>query len=140
MISSLVLGIVLWVGAPRAEHPWVELKGEKFFVEIAQTPQARERGLMFRDRLGDREGMLFIWEKPQPLSFWMKNTPLSLDILFLNEKREVVSLFFETKPLSLDPLPSTQPAQYVLEVRGGVAKKLGVKKGDRLRFHIDSLR
>jgi len=107
-----------------------------FKVELADSPQAQARGLMFRDRLGDDEGMLFPSDPPQPRSFWMKNTPLSLDIIFIGPDGRIANIAADTVPYSLDPVTSQGIASAVLELRAGRAKELGIVPGDRVIYAL----
>lgn len=109
-------------------------KGEplRVSVEIADTPQKRSFGLMYRRDLPESHGMLFLFPREEPLSFWMKNTPLPLDIVFINTAHTIVSIAQNTTPFSEKPLPSGSPAQFVLEVNGGFCQRQGVTAGDRV--------
>ncbi len=107
---------------------------QKFDIEIAEIPDERQQGLMYRKSMSDKEGMLFLFEYPEPQSFWMHNTYISLDIIYLNEKLEVVSIQKNAKPQSDKPLPSGKPAQYVLEINGGLSDKLGIKPGMKVAW------
>lgn len=104
----------------------------RFFVELADTNEARGRGLMFRTDLPQDQGMLFEFVTEQPLSFWMKNTPLSLDLLFLDQAGVVVHIEEKAVPFSTKLLTSPEPARAVLEINGGVSQSLGVELGDRV--------
>ena len=73
-----------------------------FKVELAASPEAQARGLMFRTELGDNEGMIFPSAVPEPRSFWMKNTPLSLDIIFIGPDGRIANIAANTVPYSLD--------------------------------------
>ncbi len=106
----------------------------RFRVELADTPQAQSRGLMYRTELGDFEGMLFPSDVPEPRSFWMKNTPLSLDIIFVGPDGRITNIAAGTIPYSLQPVPSTGLAAAVLELRAGRAKALGIVPGDRVEY------
>jgi uncharacterized protein len=103
-------------------------------VELADTPEAQSRGLMFRDQLGDDEGMLFPSKAPEPRSFWMKNTPLSLDIIFIGPDRRISNIAANTVPYSLDSVPSQGFAIAVLELRAGRAAELGIVPGDKVSW------
>ncbi len=96
-------------------------------VELALTPATRQRGLMFRNRLGRNQGMLFVFPQALARSFWMKNTPLPLDIIYIDTKRRIVSVAKRTEPYSTRAIPSDGPARYVLEVNGGFADSHGVE-------------
>ena len=113
----------------------VEAQGRvaAFAVEIADEPEERARGLMFRDDLPPDSGMLFLWDSAAPRSFWMKNTPLSLDMLFADETGRICGLVERAEPFTLDPRPSGCAAMAVLEIRGGLAERLGVGVGARMR-------
>jgi len=103
-------------------------------IEIADTDSARTRGLMQRTSLPDLSGMLFLFPNEQPRSFWMANTPLSLDILFVNADSQIVSIAKYTTPFSQDNVRSGDPAQYVLEMPAGFADSYGILEGDRLTW------
>jgi hypothetical protein len=105
-----------------------------FKVELADTPEAQARGLMFRTALGDFEGMIFPSPVPEPRAFWMKNTPLSLDIIFIGPDGRIANIAENTVPYSLDSVRSKGPASAVLELRAGRAAALGIKPGDRVAF------
>ena len=109
-------------------------------VETATTPDARMYGLMFRTSLPEYSGMLFIYDKDQPQSFWMKNTLIPLDAIFINSKKEIVSIKTMTpcKTQQCPSYPSSAPAQYVLEVNGGFAEKNNIRTGDTVVFSIAS--
>lgn len=114
-------------------------RGDKllaFKVELAASPQAQAKGLMFRTELGDDEGMLFPSAVPEPRSFWMKNTPLSLDIIFIGADRRISNIAADTVPYSLDSVSSSGFAIAVLELRAGRAAQLGIVPGDRVSWEI----
>ena len=97
-----------------------------FSVEVADTPGKRRQGLMFRKQLEEGTGMLFVFDKDEPRSFWMKNTYIPLDIVFIGESQEVVSVVEGTTPLSTEPVRSAGPAKYVLEVNAGEFSERGL--------------
>jgi uncharacterized membrane protein (UPF0127 family) len=103
-------------------------------VEVAATRDARTRGLMWRYTLVEGMGMLFIFTRDQPLSFWMRNTLIPLDMLFIDSKGKVVSIVENAEPKTLSSRASTGPAMYVLEVPGGWCAKAGVKAGSHVSF------
>jgi hypothetical protein len=107
-----------------------------FKVELAASAEAQARGLMFRTELGDNEGMLFPSAVPEMRSFWMKNTPLSLDIIFIGADGRVLNIAADTVPYSLESVRSTGPASAVLELRAGRAKALGIVPGDKVTYVI----
>lgn len=110
-----------------------------FDVEIASTAAQHRKGLMYRKNLPKNQGMLFIFEKEKPLSFWMKNTLIPLDIIFISKDKKVVSIAFNALPCQKDPCPSHysyKPAQYVVEINGGLAEEFGIKKGAEVKFNL----
>lgn len=105
-------------------------------LELATTPQQRETGLMHRTTLAPNDGMLFEFPQPKNYTFWMKNTPLSLDILFINAAHIVVEVAPNTTPYALDPIASGQPITTVIELNGGRAAKEGIRFGDKVVYAI----
>jgi uncharacterized membrane protein (UPF0127 family) len=106
-------------------------------VEVVADDELRARGLMFRDQLRPGTGMLFLFAQDAPLSFWMKNTLIPLDMIFLDSSRRIVGIEHDVPPCKVDNCPSYGPdvlSRYVLEVSAGVAKQHGLKNGDVLRF------
>lgn len=103
-------------------------------VEIADTPSLRNKGLMFREDLTQGQGMLFIFPDEAIRSFWMKNTPLSLDILFFDADGQFLGAQYSTTPFSTKSLQSPAPAQYALEVLAGEAKRLGISNKTVLKW------
>ncbi|MDZ7379397.1 MAG: DUF192 domain-containing protein, partial [candidate division KSB1 bacterium] len=108
-------------------------------VEVADTPEKRTRGLMYRKDLPGNAGMLFVFPEPDVLEFWMKNTPLSLDIIFFDRDCRIVGIVERAVPFSTQPLGPGVPSQYVLEVHGGFARTHGIAVGQRAEFiHVPS--
>lgn len=107
-----------------------------FKVELADTSEAQAKGLMFRTALGDYEGMIFPSDTPQKRSFWMKNTPLSLDIIFIGADGRILNIAANTTPYSLDSVSSKGMASGVLELRAGRAKALGIVPGDLVSYDL----
>jgi len=105
-------------------------------VEIADTPETREIGLMNRDRMDADSGMLFDFDVSRDVTMWMKNTLIPLDMLFMDHRGLVVRIAANAQPLSLSLIPSNAPVQYVLELNGGAAARYGAKVGDRLEHPI----
>jgi len=94
---------------------------------------------MFREKLDSNKGMLFIFDREGEYPFWMKNTLIPLDIIWINEKKEVVFISENTQPCEKDPCLSVNPgknAEYILEVNGGAAQKIGLNMGDTLNFKL----
>jgi len=105
-----------------------------FTVWIADSPARQEQGLMFVRDLPASQGMLFPQPKPHPMSMWMKNTYIELDMVFIGEKGAIDQIIEHAKPLSLETLTSTKPVKAVLEIKGGEAARLGLKEGDRVEW------
>ena len=105
-----------------------------FQVEVADTPSKREMGLQYRRDLGRDNGMIFLFPADAPLSFWMKNTPIPLDMIFINGERKIVCIVEQATPYTLAPRAVAAPSKYVLEINGGLAKLHGLKTGDSVRF------
>ncbi len=104
----------------------------RFRAELAATPEQRAEGLQGRTRLADDAGMLFDFGTPQAVAMWMKNTPISLDMLFIAGDGRVAAIAERTVPYSLDTIAAPAPVRAVLEVRGGTAQRIGLKAGARL--------
>jgi len=137
-IIGLLLALVASVTACQAE-PKVTIttkdgRNVSFAVEIADTPSKREMGLQYRHELAADRGMIFLFPAESQQSFWMKNTPLPLDMIFINHERKIVGIVEQTAPFSLDPRSVGAPSQYVLEINGGLAKRHAIKAGDAVRF------
>jgi len=105
-------------------------------VEIADTPETREIGLMNRDQMDADSGMLFDFDVSRDVTMWMKNTLIPLDMLFMDHRGVVVRIAANAQPLSLSLIPSNAPVQYVLELNGGTAARYGAKVGDHLEHPI----
>ena len=108
----------------------------QFEAEIADTPEARAVGLMYRTEMADDHGMLFDFGVTRPVTMWMKNTPLSLDMIFADEKGTVLFVAADTIPFSEDIVSAPVPVRSVLEVIAGTANRLGIKPGDRIESVI----
>ena len=105
----------------------------EFTTEVASTAEEQARGLMFRTELGPDEAMIFPREG-DVASFWMKNTPLPLDIIFIGEDGRIINIAAQTVPYSLDPVAAEGPTSAVLEIAGGRAAELGIAPGDRVEW------
>jgi uncharacterized membrane protein (UPF0127 family) len=111
-------------------------KERKVEVEIARSSYELAKGLMDRTTLPHNQGMLFIFEEMAPRSFWMRNTRISLDIIYVDDKKKVVSIQKNAIPQSDESLPSSGPAQYVVEVNAGFCDTYNIQPGDSLTFLI----
>ena len=103
-----------------------------FQVELAATPSERRRGLMFRRELAPNQGMLFDFDRPAPISMWMRNTYIPLDMLFIRADGKIANIAHDTEPFSEAVLSSDEPVRAVLEVPAGTTRLLGIQPGDRV--------
>lgn len=110
----------------------ISIEDKEYTVEVAKTQEEKSKGLQDRKSLGKNEGMLFIYDKPQTVGFWMDKTEIPLDIIFINEDEEVISVY-KGKPLSKE-IAEEDDVKYVLEVNQGS----GIKEDDELEFEEDS--
>jgi uncharacterized protein len=123
---QLPLGTVVLETPPRAP---LTLK-----VEVASTDAQRQTGMMFREQLGDEEGMLFVFPSERRNSFWMHNTLIPLDMVFIDSEWKVVGIVERAEPLTDDPRGVPKMSQYVLEVNGGFAARHGLSTDTVVRF------
>lgn len=134
-------GYASWTNPPPSEP--VELPKETisiqtpdnkydFLVEVAKTSEQQVHGLMGRLQLPQDGGMLFLWPKDTSVRMWMKDTPLSLDMLFIDEEGKIVYIAQKMIPNSETPIGAAQPVRAVLEVLGGTAFTKGIRVGDRV--------
>lgn len=103
-----------------------------FTIEVAETLPQQELGLMYRKELADDYGMLFLMKKDFDITMWMKNTALPLDMLFIDKHGKIVYIAADTTPESTSVIHANRPVRAVLEVKGGLAKKDGIRVGDRV--------
>ncbi len=106
----------------------------KFSVEVADDAAEREQGLMFRENLAPNEGMLFLYPAAKQVAFWMKNTPLPLDMLFIAPDGRIINVAAMAKPFDEAPIRSEGEAIAVLEILGGSAAQLGIRAGDKVEW------
>lgn len=139
--SVLAFGIATGVSAPAlagvcseevAEFRW-DGGGARFAIEIADDAAERERGLMFRESLATGAGMLFIYEHPQKVAFWMKNTLIPLDMIFIGADGRVNQVHANAVPGDQTGIPGPDETLMVLEINGGLAGRLGLEEGAELR-------
>jgi hypothetical protein len=135
---ALGVGLLLGTSACRAE-PRVTISSRQrgdvaFQVEVADSPAKRELGLQYRRDLAPDRGMIFLFPDESRQTFWMKNTPIPLDMIFIGRDMKVVGIVAQTVPFSLDARSVEAPSQYVLEINGGLAERHGIQAGDRVRF------
>ena len=101
----------------------------RFSVEVARTPREQSQGLMFRRRMAADAGMLFVYDPPRPVSMWMRNTYIPLDMIFIAPDGRISRVVERTVPLSEENIPSGSPVRAVLELNAGTAARLGIKPG-----------
>ena len=108
------------------------VSGEKHFtIEIADNDAKRSAGLMFRTSMGDTHGMFFVFERTQRVAFWMKNTPMPLDLVFINEKGRVAAIM-QGEPFSTAPIAPDAEIRFVLELKAGTSDSMGISVGDTM--------
>ena len=125
--------------AERVYTPLIFSKAEKditFQVEVADTDETRAKGLMFRTKMPENEGMIFDFGESRPVYMWMQNTYIPLDMLFLTEEGLVHHIVEETTPLSRSLIGSGGAVRYVLEVKAGTVKRHQLKKGDQVQHQL----
>ncbi|OPZ95246.1 MAG: hypothetical protein BWY70_02046 [Bacteroidetes bacterium ADurb.Bin408] len=110
---------------------------QTILIEIADNDIERTQGLMYRKSMPDSCGMLFIFETMQPLSFWMKNTYIPLDIIYLDNAYRIVSIAPYRQPLSEEAIPSGGEARYVVEVNAGFCDRHKIGVGDKIEFTLN---
>ncbi len=103
-------------------------------IEIAEDDLSREQGLMYRNEMAEHHGMLFVFEDEAFRSFWMKNTPLPLDIIFVDGQHRIITIHKNTTPFSEEEYRSSAPARYVVEVNAGFTDRFKIQVGDRIRW------
>jgi uncharacterized membrane protein (UPF0127 family) len=103
-----------------------------FNVQVVDTPEGRAQGLMFVTELADDAGMLFDFGEERPVSFWMRNTFIPLDMIFVGADGVVKNIHVNARPHDVTSIPSKGPVQYVLEIPGGRSAEIGLKAGDRM--------
>jgi len=117
--------------------------GKSVTAELAVTDEERQRGLMFREKLGLDQGMLFVFEEESKYAFWMKNTLIPLDMLWIDKDRRIVHIRRNVPPCKEDPCPSYGPDRagiYVLELAAGAADRFALKLFDRLGFTLPHIK
>jgi uncharacterized membrane protein (UPF0127 family) len=105
-----------------------------FQAEIADTPAERNQGLMFREHMGETEGMLFLFPDEAPRSFWMRNTLIPLDMIFVRADRTILGIVENAEPKTDTSRAVEGQSQFVLEINGGLSQKHGIARGQTLTF------
>jgi uncharacterized protein len=139
-VCFLLLGLAMLQGVtacgaePRVTIATQQGRTIAFNVEIADSPAKRELGLQYRRDLASDHGMIFLFPSQSEQTFWMKNTPIPLDMIFISRELKIVGIVEQATPFSLDPRSVGAPSQYVLEINGGLAKRNGIRPGDSVSF------
>lgn len=138
LVFLVVFGRAGWADECRPDV--VELRGPwgqaRFTVELAVTAQEKQQGLMFREHLPASQGMLFVYDRPGAPSFWMKNTLIPLDMLFITPAGEVQHVHAMAQPGDLTGINGGSGVQYVLEITGGLAARMGITPGSQMRSPV----
>lgn len=144
LIAAALLLICLATPAPLAARSTVaarlplsietQIGSRHYRVELAESPEAQMRGLMFRTSLPRDGGMIFPFPRPQRATFWMKNTLIPLDLIFIRADGTIARIAANATPLSLDLIDAGEPVTAVLEIRGGGAVEDGIAPGDVVRW------
>ena len=139
-LAAALLSAVLLLAHPAAAAcapDAVDIRGPfgqaRFNVELADTPDERAKGLMFREAMPRASGMLFLYPVPQRAQFWMKNTLIPLDMVFIDAAGRVARVHPDARPQDLTPIDGGEGVAAVLEINGGLAARLGLAAGDELR-------
>lgn len=137
LLLSCMSILLLGLGCQKPSE--VCFKEKCFQVEIANSPETRETGLMFREALEDDAGMLFIFPQEGLYSFWMKNTKIALDIVWIDSNSKVIFINRDTQPCQEEQCPTITPherAKYVLEIKAGKTREIGLNNGDILTINV----
>ncbi len=147
VVMFFAMGLLLWSNAreqkrddaPNFKHAALSIqRGDggyvSYKVEVASTVEEQMYGLMYRHELAPDAGMIFIYNADQPISMWMKNTYIPLDMLFVRADGKVVKIITHARPLDLTPLSSGEPIRAVIELNAGDAEKNDLKIGDKVLF------
>lgn len=135
-LSALVAGYFVLSSAATADESRLTIQSatgtHEFTVEVVDTPESRARGLMEVLELADNAGMLFDFKEERPVSFWMRNTFIPLDMIFIEADGTVLNIHVNARPHDTTSIPSAGPVQFVLEIPGGRSVELGIEAGDQV--------
>jgi uncharacterized membrane protein (UPF0127 family) len=129
--AALAVMVALASCSPSLSEVKVTIKGVEFTIEVARTQAEQEKGLMYRKTLGEREGMIFVYDRDQHLTFWMKNTSIPLSIAFLSAEGKIIQIE-EMQPFSLEPIRSRLSCRFALELPRNAFRELGAVEGDAM--------
>jgi len=136
LLSAL---LAIWAGSVAADcaPETVDIRGQgatlRFSVTLADTPATRSKGLMFVETMPRFEGMLFVYDTPTRATFWMRNTLIPLDMIFIDPTGLVVGIHENAVPMSEEIIDGGEGIQSVLEINGGLSKRLGLRAGMEVR-------
>jgi uncharacterized membrane protein (UPF0127 family) len=145
ILAAVLTLALVWAGQVMPTHAAPALTpltvetasgAHNFQVEVVDTDESRAQGLMYRRELAADRGMLFDFKEQKPVSFWMQNTYISLDIVFIHSDGTVQRVEERATPLSTRTIESGDAVQFVLEVPAGTAAKLGIKRGSRVKHRL----
>jgi len=144
IVAGLLAALFLLAGWMAFTKSYVifPMQNVKVRVEIADSPKEWQQGLMFRERLDDGAGMLFVGDKETMPAFWMKNMKFALDMIFISADKKVVDIKQNFQPCMVENCPdyfSKAPARYILEVRAGFVEKNKISIGDSVAFITSQL-
>lgn len=149
-LLALLVSVMLCTAAQAAERYAIYLPSQPLNItrdgesvariqaEVADSEEERRHGLMFRDKLSPRSGMLFIYSPPQEAAMWMKNTLIPLDMLFIDAEQRIIHIHPKATPHSLDAVSAQQDVWGVLELVGGAAEALDIRMGDKINLEGDN--
>ncbi len=137
LLAASVLALSVSAATAMCREGALDLRGDwgtaRFAVELADDAETRARGLMFRESLPRWAGMLFVYDRPQSVAFWMRNTLIELDMLFAGADGRISRIHHRAQPLDETPIPGGDAVQFVLEINGGMAEALGIAEGSEMR-------
>jgi uncharacterized membrane protein (UPF0127 family) len=136
LIVALLLILSIFLIPEKSDKVCIE--DNCFTVEVVDTPESRQQGLMYREQLDENKGMFFIFDGEGNYPFWMKNTLIPLDIIWINSKGEIVDVK-EAEPCESEPCPifyHAGSAKYVLEINKGVSSELGIEIGKIVKSNL----
>ncbi|MEZ5779401.1 MAG: DUF192 domain-containing protein [Paracoccaceae bacterium] len=137
MRAAVALSLTAGTANSQCNEEVVDFRWEggqaRFSVEIADDNEERAKGLMFREKLASGAGMLFVYDRPQPVSFWMMNTLIPLDMVFIGEDGRVRAVHANAVPGDTTAIPGPRDTLMVLEISGGLADRLGLVEGAEMR-------
>ncbi len=137
-LSFIIIVSILFLSKANNKHSLVCFKKNCFKLEVADTPEERRKGLMFRRSLDKNKGMLFVFKEEGIYPFWMKNTKIPLDIIWLDKEKRVI--FIKNNALPCDGkgcalIYPDRKAMYVLEINANMAKSKGIHINDKADFY-----